>query len=435
MRGLPVADGTGVAVTTSVTSDTVWAAVSDGSIDAVVKTPQTGDVLEIYAQCRGKRFEHSVNPNPDAGVATRAYRVRDAVTGLPVEDALVTIDGSGMTSASRTGSFVYDYRPGMAAADSAGGFLSVSAPGYVPVVLSPSLPADTIVMTPWFGGALTGRRFVVDPEGGRASVSGIGPLGLSGAHANLQVARYLAGYLRAAGARVRLTRTNDEVRTPEDIARLTNRFVADRYIEIRHRSAPADSPLVVTAYHFPGSIAGARMAADVSASMSERLGVPSRGPFDTVTYPLQQTACPAIVVSAPSIGVLEEELRLAESWYQREQAYAIFLGVLNHYGVEGSARLVVRMGTPEPDDSVGATTSEGVATREQPDLSGWRITLEDTWSLVTGPDGMVRFDKIPPGEYRVSAVKSGQLFGHHVGLETGARAVVRFEPAGPADQP
>jgi hypothetical protein len=133
--------------------------------------------------------------------------------------------------------------------------------------------------------------------------------------------------------------------------------------------------------------------------------------------------------------VLEEELRLAESWYQREQAYAIFLGVLNHFGVEGSARVVVRMGGPEPGFPAGETPSDGSAAGVQPDLAGWRITLEDTWSLVTGPEGMVRFDKVPPGEYRVSAVKSGQLFGHYVRLETGARAVVRFDPAGSADQP
>jgi hypothetical protein len=114
----------------------------------------------------------------------------------------------------------------------------------------------------------------------------------------------------------------------------------------------------------------------------------------------------------------------------------MFLGILNHYGVESSARVVVRMGAPAPDIPTGENTSDGVAADGQPDLAGWRITLEDTWNLVTGPDGWVRFDKIPPGEYRVSAVKSGQLYGHYVSLEAGARTVVRFEPAsGSAVQP
>jgi hypothetical protein len=257
-------------------------------------------------------------------------------------------------------------------------------------------------------------------------------LGLSGAHANLQVVRYLAGYLRAAGARVLLTRTNDEVRTPEDIARMTNRFVADRYIEVRHRSAPVDSPLVVTAYYFPGSSGGARMAADVSTAMSSRLGYPEKGPFDTVTYPLQQTACPAIVAAAPSIGALDEELRLAESWYQREQAYAIFLGILGHYGVAESGQVLVQLGGADRDV---ALDDHSQATG-QSDGSGWRVTLEGTWTLVTGPDGNVLFEKIPPGEYRLTAVRSGQLYGELVRITAGERTVVRIDPAGgPLERP
>jgi N-acetylmuramoyl-L-alanine amidase len=435
-RGLSVADGTTAFVTTAAATDTVWAAVVDGSIDAVVETPVSSETLTVYAGCRGKLFERTVDVNPDAGIATRAYHIRDAVTGLPIEDALVTLNGSARASASRTGSFVFDYRSGPGASDSTEAFLSINAAGYVPVVMAGTPPSNTIEMTPWFGGTLTGLRFVVDPEGGRATKTGIGPLGLSGAHANLQVARYLAGYLRAGGSQVLLTRTNDEVRTPEDIARMTNRFIADRYIEVRHRSAPVDSPLVVTAYFFPGSSGGARMAADVSTAMSDRLGYPGKGPYDTVTYPLQQTACPAIVVAAPSIGTLEEELRLAESWYQREQAYAIFLGILGHYGVADSGQVLVRLDGADPAITQDDHAEEAGLPPEESDRSGWRVTLDGTWTLVTGPDGTVLFDKIPPGEYRLTAVKSGRLYGHFVHLTTGERAVVRFNPGNsPLDRP
>jgi hypothetical protein len=268
---------------------------------------------------------------------------------------------------------------------------------------------------------------VIDPEGGLASITGIGQLGLSGAYANLQVARYLQGYLRAAGARVLLTRTNDEVRTPEDIARMTNRFRADRYLEIRHRSAPPDSPLVATTYHFPGSVKGASMAKSVLDALSDRLNRPGRGPLEMVTYPLQQTACPAIVVSAPSIGVVEEELRLAESWYQREQAYAVFLGVLGHYGVSDSAQVTVEIGEGAPASSADSL-NPGQSPPKVAGAAGWRVTVEGTWTLVTGESGTVVFDKIPAGAYRISAVKRGQLFGDIVRLAPGDSAVVRFDP-------
>ena len=39
----------------------------------------------------------------------------------------------------------------------------------------------------------------------------------------------------------KLARTTEEVPLPEDVARATNRFRADRYIEIRHPGATADS--------------------------------------------------------------------------------------------------------------------------------------------------------------------------------------------------
>jgi N-acetylmuramoyl-L-alanine amidase len=420
-RGMPVADGTGAFLTTSGQADTVWAVVSDGSIDAAVPAAGGSDAVTLYVGCRGKRFETSIGIDPEATVATRAYHIRDAITGRPVEEARVSLNGAGR-SASRTGTFVHGFPAGAASTDSAASILSIDAPGYVPVVVAGVPPSDTVFMQPWFGGALTGLRFVVDPEGGRASVSGIGPLGLSGAHANLQVARYLTGYLRAAGARVLLTRTNDEVRTPEDIARLTNRFGANRYLEIRHRSAPADSPLVVTTYHFPGSATGALLAASVVGEMSARLEVPGRGPYETVTYPLQQTACPAIVIAAPSIGSLEEELRLAQSWYQREQAYAIFLGVLDHYDVSDSGQLLVRFARRDP-------TVEGIeAGAAVPDAAGWRVTVEGSWTLVTGADGAVWFDKLPPGDYRISAVKSGRSFGDVVRIAPGQRAAVWFPP-------
>jgi N-acetylmuramoyl-L-alanine amidase len=425
-RGLPVADGTTAYVTTSASADTVWAGLVNGTIDAVIPSPGGKESVTIYVGCRGKRFEHGIDVDPDDSVATRAYHIRDAVSGAAVQNALVSLHGTASTSASRNGSFVYQYRSGQDASDSADTIVTIEAPGYVPVVLAGAPTSDTLRLTPWFGGALTGKRFVIDPEGGRASTTGIGPLGLSGAHANLQVARYLAGYLRAAGARVLLTRTNDEVRTPEDIARMTNRFRADRYMEIRHRSAPVDSPLVAATYYFPGSRNGARMAEDVLSAVSQRLGRPRRGPVDTVTYPLQQTACPAIVVAAPSIGVLEEELRVAESWYQREQAYSIFLGVLTHYEVGDSAQLVVRLGgndTAAADTgSAGARQSRAIAE----DAAGWRVTVEGTWTLVSGSDGAVLFDKLPAGEYRVNAVKEGRLFGDVLRLAPGDRAVVRF---------
>jgi N-acetylmuramoyl-L-alanine amidase len=124
----------------------------------------------------------------------------------------------------------------------------ISAPGYRPAVVA---GADTVALTPWFDGVLLGKRFVLDAQGGAPRTVGVGALGLSASHVNLRVAHYLAGFLRNAGAGVRLARTTEEVPLSEDVARMTNRWRADYYLEIRH-PASSDS-LAVHSYRFPAA--------------------------------------------------------------------------------------------------------------------------------------------------------------------------------------
>ena len=267
-------------------------------------------------------------------------------------------------------------------------------------------PAPTLTLTPWFGGVLHGKRFVLDPQGGLPAAVGVGPLGLSASHVNLRVAVYLEGFLRAAGASVRLARTDEEVRLPEDIARLTNRFRADRYIELRHPSTPVDSPLVLRGLFFPGSANGATMAGTVGEAASRRLGVPFRGPAETVTYALQQTACPAIVIALPQISNAAEEMRLDHASYQREQAYAIFVGLLRHYGVADAAVLEVEV--------------------EAAEHANWLVTLDGTWTLVTGDDGRVAFECVPPGTHQIVLRRGDQVLSREVvTADTGGR--LRFD--------
>jgi hypothetical protein len=199
------------------------------------------------------------------------------------------------------------------------------------------------------------------------------------------VARYLAGFLRDAGAEARLTRTNEAVSTPEDVARRTNRWGADRYIEIRHPAEPADSALTVKTFHFPGSRTGWRFAADVGEALASRLSVPGRPATDRVTYPLQQTACPAIIVEAPSIAKVEEEMRLGDARYLREQAYGIFLGIVTHYNAPVGSRLEVTV------------NADG----------DWLVELGGTYNLLTGDDGRAVFEFVEPGLYRIAARRGG----------------------------
>lgn len=393
-RGLPVADGTPVEMTTAIAQAPVVREVRGGSVEfALDIAPGVTKTVHVDLLSGGKRFRLDVPVESSRRGSWRTLAVVDGKTQTPIVDAAVMAGDSVLAHASPTGAYGF----------ASGEAVRVTAPGYRPVDVS---AGDDIAMTPWFDGVLHGKRFVIDPQGGLPMAVGVGPLGLSAATVNLRVAVYLEGFMRAAGASVRLARTDEEVRLPEDVARLTNRFRADRYIEIRHPAAPVDSPLVLRAFYFPGSANGQTMARSVGEAAARRLGVPFRGPAETVTYALQQTACPAIVIAAPSIANAEEETRLDRAAYQREQAYAIFLGLLRHYGVTDAGVLEIEVDAAE---------------RAQ-----WLVTLDGTWTLVTGAEGRVSFECVPPGAHRVVLRRDDQVITREVvTVDTGAR--LRFD--------
>jgi len=370
-RGLPVADETPVSLTTSLAATPpLQGAVHGGSVQFALSIPAgVSRNVAMTLTCAGHTFEKKLAPGRAEGSGWRSILVRSANDDAPVTNARVSAGDSVLALDSPSGLYGFSSLPGT----------TVHAPGYRPAPVPAA--GDTLRLAPWFDGALLGKRFVLDPQGGTPIMSGVGAMGLSAAHVNLRVAIYLEAFLRTAGADVRLTRTSEEVRLPEDVARLTNRWRADRYIEIRHPAAPADSPRVVRTFFFPGSAKGETMAADVGLAFAQAISAPLRAPQDTVTYPLQQTACPAVVVAAPSISRPDEELRLDESWYLRQQAYGVFLGIVRHFGGDG-ARLVVQLqGRGRADDMV---------------------TLDGTWTLMPGADGTVTFGVVAPGEHQVS---------------------------------
>lgn len=368
VRGLPVRDGTPVAITTAPDTSRLETTVRNGRVDAAVRG--RGAATRVTLACRGKQFTTELSPSAGAAVE-RPLVVVGGADRAPIRNATIEADSEFAASGAADGVYLVKTTPEHRR-------WTIRAPGYRPAVVA-GAPADTVVLDPWFGGTLIGRRFVLDPEGGRGIDIGMGPLGLSASYVNLRVAQYLADFLRDAGARVMLTRTSEEVRTPEDIARATNRFHADRYIEIRHRALPSDSALVVQTYYFPGSATGQAMAGAIARDLGRRLGRPARPAQTLVTYPLQQTACPAVVIQFPSIGKVDEELRLDTASYQREQAYGTFAGILDHFAAPDSAGVV--------EASAGAP--------------GWLVVLDDTWSLLTGPAGDAVFEHVAPGPHGV----------------------------------
>jgi N-acetylmuramoyl-L-alanine amidase len=391
-RGLPVADGTPVTLVSPAGADARATAVHDGAVDFALALPSGARrSVRVELECRGVRFSDDIPVDSGAMKGSRSVNVRDAATGAPITTASVVVADSALAAGSPSGSYGFMATNAQA---------MISAPGYRPAPVS---AGDTVTLTPWFGGVLLGKRFVLDPQGGPPHTAGVGSLGLSASHVNLRVANYLAAFLEAAGAQVRLARTTEEVPLAEDVARMTNKWRADRYIEIRHPGGPPDSAGTVRSYYFPGSAKGKEMAAAIGDAAAKRLGRPHRGPAETVTYPLQQTACPAIVFAFPAISNTDEEMRLAQAWYLREQAYALFLGLLAMSAVPAD-------GTVQVDVTAA-------------DRRDWMVTLDGTWSLQTDERGRAVFEHVPAGSHEVRIRRAGAGMARSIVTTAGEPAV------------
>lgn len=362
-RGLSIADDTPVTIETSSGVAPESAVVQRGFVEFPLTVARGASPPKLAVTTGDKRFEFQMTRGGQTEVAFDKLVIADAVTRAPIHSATIFHGDSLSIDGSLTGT--YFVPPG-----SSGRHDYVIAGGYEPFRPDENALPDTVLLTPWYEGRLLGRRFVVDPEGGFGANAGIGKLGLPGPFVNLQVATYLGEFLEAAGAQVELTRRSEDTLSPRDVVSLTNRVRADRYVEIRHRGAHPDSTLRVDAYFFPGSQTGRAMATDVQQSLSGFLGLDFRRPRSMVTFPLQQTACPAIVVEFPSITSIEEETRLGEPWYQRRQAYGLFIGILRHFGVVDTTQVTLVV---------------------PPGAEAWLVRIDATWNLLTDPGGCATF--------------------------------------------
>ncbi|MBI4720128.1 MAG: N-acetylmuramoyl-L-alanine amidase [Chitinivibrionia bacterium] len=408
-RGLSVAEGSTVRMTVSEgrlspRAPEQEARVQDGYAEFCISPETNPESVDVVVECAGKTFNHTFKrqSHPPAAPAAVCEHllVLNRLERVPVPGACAETGDSIIASASRSGVLCLPVR---AESDS----VTVRKAGYRPAGLRGG--TDTLFLDPWFRGALHGKRFVLDPQGGGASTAGAGPLGLYASYVNVLVARLCASYLRLAGSNVLLTRSGEETVAPHDVVAMANGFDADRYIEIRHHhQAPGEgacNPASGSTYFFPGSVMGKRMAESLAGGLARGCGAPESASGEQVTYPLQQTACPAVVVEFPSIETPEEELRLGESWYLRQQAYALFLGILGHFSAGAEDDLAVLIETAEEDKA------------------NWLVTLDGTWNVITPPSGRVRFGAIDAGSHTVSVRKR----------ETAAVRRMDIRPGGPRE--
>jgi N-acetylmuramoyl-L-alanine amidase len=216
---------------------------------------------------------------------------------------------------------------------------------------------------------LLGKRIVVDPGAGGDQAGVVDRCGGREADFNLAVGLLLADYLRRAGADVRLTREQLwEARSGVDRVLREGESAAALFLTLRHDLGAG----AVRIDHYPSSRNGRRAA----YLLGEELGAWIGGGAESVDgseFTLLMTAAPALVVhlplrgaggtgaaagaaSLPEIGSRMQRgscSPLLEPWYQRQEAWALFRGVVRY--LRGEVPAVATLS--EPVVKVASTTS------------------------------------------------------------------------------
>lgn len=177
------------------------------------------------------------------------------------------------------------------------------------------------------GQPLAGRLIVVDP--GHPPAGATGPTGLREADANLAIAMQLVPLLRAAGARVLLTRAADTAVSLGDRVAVAERANADLLISVHNNALPdgvepfSNSGTSVYYNH----VAALPLAMRVQESLAAALGVRSLGVAQGDLALVRGTWVPAILTEGLFLMIPEHEAALRTRAGQLRYARGVLMGV------------------------------------------------------------------------------------------------------------
>ncbi|MEO5616719.1 MAG: N-acetylmuramoyl-L-alanine amidase [Candidatus Eisenbacteria bacterium] len=320
-------------------------------------------------------------------------RIRQASFALqmpdlgPLRDALGTREPNPALNWINRDGFVLFERHG-GSTDRRGGesYLGPDIPslrGYHRWVGRPERPEWPPRFVPIVGGALHGRRIVVDAAGGGDDAAGTSASGGRGAALNLEVARMLSSMLEAAGAEVRMTRTSDAAVSELERVRISEAFRTERYVRIGH---PAAAPRLG---HYFSSAAGRRWAENL-AGFAVGLGLPRPSVGDDAQYPIQQTSATALYAALGRVDQAGAPFGGFDPARLRTEAYAIYLSLAREWAPNAGW----------PLDYLDVRDTAG-----RP-LAGAVVRFGDALVLQTDPLGRIRFARTEPGSMLVKVENS-----------------------------
>lgn len=157
---------------------------------------------------------------------------------------------------------------------------------------------------------------------------------------NLQISKYLQGYLEQSGGFVLTTRIDDTAlsdKKREDLKErknIANNEEVDLLVSIHQNSFPKENVKGAQVFYYEGSEESKKLAEYVQNRLKEVDSSNDRvAKANKDYYILKQTKMPAIIVECGFLSNTEENNNLKNEEYQKKIAWAIYLGILDYYSM------------------------------------------------------------------------------------------------------
>lgn len=187
--------------------------------------------------------------------------------------------------------------------------------------------------------SLVGSVIVIDPGHGGTDPGAIGAKGTFEKNINLAVALKLAAHLKAAGAKVVMTRDTDVYPTLGERVDIANQLNADIFVSIHCNSLQRVDPGGTEIFVAPRSaIASMSLAQAIHKSLIKQIGLFDRGIKSNEFYVLNHTNMPSVLVELAFISKVEEEVLLNDPAFQEKAAMGIYEGIRSFFTQTSESR-------------------------------------------------------------------------------------------------
>lgn len=190
---------------------------------------------------------------------------------------------------------------------------------------------------------LKGKIICIDPGHGGSDVGAIGYLSKKAVYekdVNMSIAEPLRDMLKAAGAKVIMTRETDK-----DVARayatdkeelearckIANKAKADAFISIHIDSFSNASIDGTTAYYYPKTGKDLILARALHQATMNQLAIPDRGVRSNDLYVNMHTTMPSSLVEMGFISNTHRLKMLTSSWGPKSIAQSLYKGLVNYF--------------------------------------------------------------------------------------------------------